>query len=169
MQFSADTLWSLQPGFPHLAPSHPVPWRATLCGAAGEQRTRRPCCAPDPGALAAPGAGMVLTAASLLLSRAVRPASTALPFLAGAGTGGGDQRPRQRASELWPVPPPARRADPHRSRRRVHPEGVRCPLRGLSQASGLVRGGPAEATARSSLARLLRGRALARRGPAEPC
>ena len=130
VQFSADTLWSLQPGFPHLASSHPVAsrsWRAGLRAAAGEQRTRsRPWCATGPGALAAPGAGMVLAAASLLLSRALRPASTALPFLAGAGTGGGDQRPRQRRSERGPVPPPAGRADPHGAGGEGPPSG--CPV-----------------------------------------
>lgn len=97
---------------------------------------------------------MVLTAASLLLSRAVRPASTALPFLAGAGTGGGDQRPRQRASELWPVPPPARRADPHRSRRGGFTQRVSGVL---SAASPRRRDLSAEAQRRRQLAPLWRG------------
>lgn len=84
---------------------------------------------------------MVLTAASLLLSRAVRPASAALSIPGG----GGDRR-------RGPSAPASTRLSPGRSRPppagRVHigagggstrVSGV--PLAALSQASGLVRGG----------------------------
>lgn len=100
------------------------------------------------------GSRVVLTAAFLPLSRAVRPASTALPFLAGAGTGGGDQRPRQRPSELWPVPPPAGRADPHRGRRGGSTQRVSGVLSG---ASPRRRDLSAEAQRRRQLAALWRG------------
>lgn len=80
---------------PAFAPSFPWALRA------GEQWKRgRRWCARGPGALAGRVTGTVRAPASRragdasqLRSRAVRPAAAALPFLAGAGTRGGDQRP----------------------------------------------------------------------------
>lgn len=104
---------------PAFAPSCPWALRA------GEQWKRgRPWCARGPGALAGRVNGTVRAPASRrtgdasqLRSRAVRPASAALPFLAGAGTRGGDQRPRRRQADPWPAPPSAGRADPDPGRR----------------------------------------------------